>query len=110
MGVADCKKAPYFQMDSQICIRFNGKVGHEQKDSRLTVRAYWQKGGVTVACNKKTLLNGFMKHGQTLQKHMNTHTNTFIGHDLTHLYILTLPPCITQLFVTDSCGRHHSRK
>ncbi len=28
-GVANCKKAHNFQMDSHTCTRFNGKVGHE---------------------------------------------------------------------------------
>ncbi len=42
-------------MDSQTCTRFSGKVGHEPKDSWLTIWANWQKGGmaVGVACNKK---------------------------------------------------------
>ncbi len=35
-GVAvgvDCKKVHNFQMDSQTCTKFSGKVGHELKDS-----------------------------------------------------------------------------
>ncbi len=31
MGVAYCKKVHNFQMDSQTCTRFSGKVGHEPK-------------------------------------------------------------------------------
>ncbi len=56
MGVASCKKVHNFQMDSQICTRFSGKVGHEPKDSWLTVQANWQKAGmaVGVAFNKNT--------------------------------------------------------
>ncbi len=33
MGVASCKMAHNFQMNSQISTRFNGKVGYEPKDS-----------------------------------------------------------------------------
>ncbi len=33
-----------FQMVSQTCTRFSGKISHEPKDSRLTVWANWQKG------------------------------------------------------------------
>ncbi len=33
MGVVYCKKVQNFQMDSQTCTRFSGKVGHEPKDS-----------------------------------------------------------------------------
>ncbi len=29
MGVAYCKNQHNFQMDSQTCARFSGKVGHE---------------------------------------------------------------------------------
>ncbi len=32
MGVAYCKNVQNFQMDSQTCTRFSGKVGHEPKD------------------------------------------------------------------------------
>ncbi len=32
-GVAYCKKAHDFQMDSQTCMRFGGKVHDEPKDS-----------------------------------------------------------------------------
>ncbi len=55
MGMAFCKKVPNFQMDSQICTGFSKSLGHEPKDSKLTVWANWQKGGVAVgvACNKK---------------------------------------------------------
>ncbi len=55
IGVGCCKKAQNIQMDSQICTRFSGKVGHEPKDNCFTVQAKWQKGGVSVgvACNRK---------------------------------------------------------
>ncbi len=51
MGVAYCKKAHNFQMESEIAQKFSGKVDHELKDSWLTAEANWQKVGV--ACNKK---------------------------------------------------------
>ncbi len=55
MGVACCKNAHCFQMDSQTCATFSGKFRHEPKDSWLTFLAKWQKGGVAVgaACDKK---------------------------------------------------------
>ncbi len=55
MGVACCKKAQSFQMDSQTCTRFSGKVGLEPKESSKTIQVNWQKGGVAVgvACNEK---------------------------------------------------------
>ncbi len=37
VGVAYRKKEYNFQMDSQICTRFSGKVGHRPKDTGLTV-------------------------------------------------------------------------
>ncbi len=33
MGVAYCKKVQSFQIDSQTCTRFGGKVGYEPKAS-----------------------------------------------------------------------------
>ncbi len=39
VGVACCKKLHNFQMDSQTCTGFSGKVCHELKDSWLTVWA-----------------------------------------------------------------------
>ncbi len=33
MGVACCKKGHNFQMDSQTCTGFSGKVDHEPQDS-----------------------------------------------------------------------------
>ncbi len=33
MGVAFCQKVHNFQMDSQICTKFSGKVDYEPKDS-----------------------------------------------------------------------------
>ncbi len=46
MWVAYCKKAHSFQMSPQTYTQFSGKVGHELKDSWLTVRVNWQKEGV----------------------------------------------------------------
>ncbi len=45
MRVANCKKGHNFQKDSQTCIRFNGTVGHEQKDGflgQMTKKGAWQ--------------------------------------------------------------------
>ncbi len=44
MEVACFKKVHNFQIDLWTCTRFSGNVGHEPKDSRLTVQANWQKG------------------------------------------------------------------
>ncbi len=46
MEVGYCKKAHNSQMDILTGSRFSEKVGHEQKDSWLTVQANWQKWDV----------------------------------------------------------------
>ncbi len=50
VGVAFCKKVHNFQMDSETCTRFSGKVGHEPKDSWLTVLGQLSKRGRDSGC------------------------------------------------------------
>ncbi len=99
MGVAYYKQVHNFQMDSQTCTRFSGKVGSWAK-----VRQ--KKGGVGVgmACNKKA--NNFQTYSCHLAKVCgNAHKPTnhiVIGHSLPCPYTAAPPPSIThQPFVAD---------
>ncbi len=77
MGVAYFKKAQSLQMDSQSCTRFSGQVGHERKNSWLTVQANLQKGAwqregpvtkrcITSICTHVRWPNFANSHTQTL--------------------------------------------
>ncbi len=86
------QKVHIFQTDSQTWSRFTAKVGHDPKDSWLTVWADWQKGAwqwewpVTNRCMTSKQIH--LPWPDSLE--MRTHT--FIGHGLPCPYTLATPP------------------
>ncbi len=85
-------------MDSQTCTRFSGKVGHEPKDSWLTVRANWQKGAWQWEwpVTKRQVTSKWIHVTWPNFVETNTHTNThtiLTGHCLPRPFHNFSPVC-----------------